>query len=149
MQPWGGRDARYVHIRLSSFYFLTHESRLYWSNIPRAQKSFIIQPLCTNLSRGAVSCLSSARHSSAGFMSLLILLHWQKQVKTVQKTICYLLWLLLSLLSVKPGAETRLQITHHNAQSVCLSVSCSHAVWPAADPPGHHSTDDQQLSEGQ
>ena len=28
-------------------------------------------------------------------------------------------------------------------------LSYSHAVWPAADPPGYHPADDQQLSEGQ
>lgn len=30
-----------------------------------------------------------------------------------------------------------------------MSLRLSHAVWSVADPPGHHSADDEQLSEGQ
>lgn len=66
----------------------------------------------------------------AGSISLLILLHRWKQVKTVKKRILSFLWLLLSQSAVKIGAETRLQVLRHSAHSVslCLSVCPSVAM---------------------
>lgn len=78
-----------------------------------SEKSFIIQTLCANLSR-------------AGFISLLILLHRWKQVKTVKKRNLSPLWLLLSQSAVKIGDKTASsapQCSLGLSPSVCPSVA--------------------------